>query len=45
MKLDKEKAKENPKITEMEHEWKRAHGILENAADNDFDKDCDFITA
>jgi hypothetical protein len=29
----------------MEHEWEKAHGILENAADNDFDEDCDFITA
>jgi hypothetical protein len=29
----------------MEREWKKAHRILEDAADDDFDEDCDFITA
>jgi hypothetical protein len=40
MKLDKGKAKENqkdPKITEMEHEWEKAYGLVEEFNDEDIE--------
>jgi hypothetical protein len=47
MKVNKEKAKEiqSERKIEMEREWKKIYGILEDAANDDFDEDCDFIIA
>jgi hypothetical protein len=47
MKVNKGKAKEiqSECEIEMECEWEKAHEILEDVVDNDFDENCDFITA
>jgi hypothetical protein len=48
LKLDKGKAKEDPKKTEMEREWEEAHGLVEEFDLNDegnLDEDCELLTA
>jgi hypothetical protein len=45
MKVNKGKAKEtrSERKIEMEREWEKAHEILKDAANDNFDEDCDYI--